>query len=461
MALGRGKPSFKVNWEGRSSGFIIGISAISDTAPAKIGFGFDPAFTGTYDDVTRDVMKASWKRGRANDLGPMNAGETTWTLKDRNADGTYRGRYNRQNPASPLVQADLLRPNRPAKIEWINDDGTILPIAYGWLRTGTADASTNARTATFSFIDLFEWLDTQFPVIAPTGPITVGQAYQTLLAACGWTNPAMMALDDGPLLDNFFWNYTTSPSGTTVTVYHSLSPTETIPDSSLNLQSALQAAEQLNQLSLGAFFQRADGVIVHKARGSSDHLAPYAGVSTVADSVGSIAPGFDLEKVKNQYQVTLQNLDGSTLATVVYVDDESDAEFGTRIGTQISTGFISNTATAIALAAAQCSETADPDSIDLAWQTTIINKTDRDHSAIVNAELQKVLTVIDGTIGQTAPYVVESIAGTMEPAGDNSPHGAIIRLNLGMMKRPTSGLMFVISNTTPSQIGGPDAIKYG
>ena len=87
-----------------------------------------------------------------------------------------------------------------------------------------------------------------------------------------------------------------------------------------------------------------NGVIVFRARYASDHLDSYA---TIASSMMSFSPGFDLEQVKNHYQVTLQDVDGSTIASIVYVDDASDAEFGERFGTGVSTSFITNPATVV------------------------------------------------------------------------------------------------------------------
>jgi hypothetical protein len=445
----------KVNW-GRSRGFVIGLSQIG--GGDQIGYGNDPAFSGPYDDVSADVMSVSWKRGRAQDLGPSEAGSHSWTLKDRNADGSYRGRYNRLNPASPLVVAGQLRPTRPAKIEWNDRDGNTWPVAYGWLRAGTADASTSKRTASFEFIDLFSWLATQFPVIAPTdSQVSTGEAFRLLLEACGWTNPALMDLEPGNVIGPFAWNYSTAADASAATVYHSVLDTETVSNQTLSLRSGLDCASELLQVSLGAFFQAADGVVTYRTRHASDRATAYASVGA---TVLASRTGFDVEKVKNRYQVTRQGLDGTTGAPVVYVDDVSAQEFGVRDGTAVASALIPDDTYARVLASALTDITKDPDALDLAWGLTLVNQTDAaSRAAVFGADLQQILEVTDPVLGGTTSFVIESVSGSAVP-GQQSTDGAVATLTLGLRKLVPTTPVFLISATAPSQVGGPNPMKF-
>src|SRR3990167_7986748 len=197
-----------IGWAGRDAGvFRVGVSTVAPAVDTlgydRIGYSFTPSYTGLYDEITQEEIYMATDftitRGRESPFSNMVAGTCVVNLSDK-----WPGRYNPKNTASPLT--GLIRPMRPCKVQGSWDDGvTWEDLFHGWLEEGSSDPEMGNNKATFSFKDLFIWLD-QNPgemVIATTGPIYVGEVIGLILDLIGWTNPVMRSLANGTLLNDF------------------------------------------------------------------------------------------------------------------------------------------------------------------------------------------------------------------------------------------------------------------
>jgi hypothetical protein len=78
---------------------------------------------------------------------------------------------------------------------------------------------------------------------------------------------------------------------------------------------------------------------------------------------------------------------------------------------------------------------------------------------VFGADLQQILEVTDPVLGGTTSFVIESVSGSAVP-GQQSTDGAVATLTLGLRKLVPTTPVFLISATAPSQVGGPNPMKF-
>jgi len=116
----------------------------------KIDWNNDGDFGDANEDITTDVMKITYWRGRTDDLGKAEPGGARITVKDPT------GKYVPENTLSALY-GDLV-PNRPVRIQATFDGGGPYDLFYGYIDDIIPDPTPNAQRAMIACVDGFDRL---------------------------------------------------------------------------------------------------------------------------------------------------------------------------------------------------------------------------------------------------------------------------------------------------------------
>ena len=219
-----------------------------------------------FEAITQDVKSVQITRGRGGDLSVIEQGRCVLELADTN------GKYNPENPSSPLAaNLDILKPLRVKATHL----GIEYPLFYGFTSKIEHDPAKDSQSSRIEAVDFFEWLQATKPVIAATGPTTVGAVIGKILDALTWTDPTKRDLDVGKSIPDF------SADGT---------------------QSAMQLIEDLLKVELGLVFVDGAGVVVFiEGESRWANLPPE---DVFGNDVMSLArPGIDKQDIINRQTV--------------------------------------------------------------------------------------------------------------------------------------------------------------
>lgn len=365
----------EVSWTSATLGlFTIGTSLIGSTdtlgsAPYLEFFG------GEYDDVSDDVARATFSRGRGDTLTEMDAGEASVFLRDPT------GFYSPQNPASPLATTidDRLHPARisaktPPPLPYFT------PLFYGYVKRIVWEPQGKRGVTQLELVDFFYWLARVFPVIASTGPTTTGGAIGLILDAAGWpTASSLRNLDVGDSIPDF--SATGAASG-------------------LDLIAGLLEAER------GVFFIGPDGIPNYESRHARTLRTTPS--RTITNVMTRVAPSADLGLIRNRVRVKRTQTS--------YVATASDVASSRKVGwsdlAQIDTPYLSADSQADALAAWLLSQVKQPRSP--VRGLTIDNREQALYEAMIFANLVDRWTVQEAKGGTGGDYYVERLAHSID-----------------------------------------------
>lgn len=358
-----GVPSVRIAWGGDLTGiFALDISEMD--GPDMLGAAFG---NSVYDDLTAAVQSVSYHRGRSSNLGMVQAGGATIKLVD--TDGTY----NPHNPTSPL--AGKLKANRPV-IVTESYDGTVYTLFAGFTSDIDSDPSLNVQDATIVCIDLYDWLGKTRPIIAATGPTTVGAALALIHNAMEWTD---YDFDSGSAIPDF------SADGS---------------------KTSWALIEELLQVDLGLYYIAGSGRPQYRDRNS--RWSRTAPVDTFDGSVVSgLHPGFSGRGVVNRQTVTRT---GGTPQT--YTDEANRRENGYSDGSAIDSPYLTTDADAYSLATflvdLQLSGRPPVDSV------TVINGDEARLLRILTRELGDRVNLSETCGGTSVEGIIESLDVAMQ-----------------------------------------------
>jgi len=229
----------------------------------------------TFESVKADVKDIQIRRGRVGQDGFMNAGQMTLVLGD--GDGTY----NPENPTSVL--APNVVPLRPIRVRATHNSVTY-GLFFGFITRIEHNPSLNARETRVEAMDFFHWLDVFKPTISLPAT-TVGAAIGALLAACGLSDPAYLALDTGHRIPGL--------------VCDGAAP---------GARSVLAIVQDLLAVDMGVLFVDGDGKVTY--HDTTRRYAPASVDDTLtAATIGAARPSSDVAMVRNIWWV--QRLDAA------------------------------------------------------------------------------------------------------------------------------------------------------
>lgn len=315
--------------------------------------------------------------------------------------------------AGTLYLGRKLVPGRPVRVT-----STHLGIPYGLffgiIQSIESHPRRDEQDAWIECVDLFEWLNVDFPVIAATGPTTTGAAIGVILDAVGWTGENYRALDTGSSIPDF------SADGT---------------------DSALDLIQGLLQADLGMFFVDGGGVATYHDRGR--RWEPAAAVDTLSGtSLVRLAPRVDLDQIKNRARVTRTGG-----AQQERTDAASQARYGTRDDPAFTTPYLSDDSQAEGLAAFRVALQKDPRSP--ARDAELMNRDDADIVRQLAREIGDRVTVAETAGGTAYDGVVTAVQW------DIWQGGRFHRASFTVATRPFE--VFVIGT---SAIGGSHVLGY-
>lgn len=398
-------PLVQIGWTTNTTGgFLIGTSTVSGTDVLTGKFG-PSGFT--FEDVTDEVKTATGRRGRSDSLGRMNEGTCVLTLKDTT------GKYNPNNASSPL--AGLLRPGRPVRVRDTHL-GIEYGLFYGLIRTIESHPARDEREAVFECVDLFDWLRVSNPVIAATGPTTVGAAIGLVLDAIDYDGGSARALDTGASIPDF------SADGDT---------------------SALGLIEGLLTADLGTFFIDGDGVATYHDRDRRFQTGTVVAALS-GSALSRVWPRVTLDQIKNRARVTREGGGIQQEAN----DTTSQGLYGVRDHPPITTPYVVDDAQAYNLASFLVALQKDPS--DPARELEVPNRDDASILLQLGLELNDRVTVTEAVSGT-------SFTGNIEGIDWQKWEGGRFHTTTFLVGKRTMGDFFVIGS---SVLGGTEVIGY-
>lgn len=386
-SVARARYRLQIAWNAYNAGLL---SFDRSTFDGTDVFGVSPmdvSFGGTYDDVSSRLDRASWGRGRDDNLALMLAGEATFDLRDPGymSGGVWKqGLYNPENPDSPLF-AQLADRLHPVRFEGIFG-GVTYGLFAGWGRRFVWEPHGRRGTVQVECVDLFYWLARVFPVIA-AGGTTTGAAIGSILDAAGLTDTAMRDLDVGDTL-----------------------PATFTADGS---RSGLELIQALLEAERGVFFVAGTGRATYRSR-----LSRLTKTSswTLTDRMIGVAPGLDFDQAKTRVTVTRVDAAGVELYSAV---STSTAPFVGRIGLsdlpEIRTLYLVSNAQADQLASWIRSQVESPRAPVYGFD---LDNRDADIlTQILSRELVDRITATESAGGTTGDFHVDRMTHSLEMGG--------------------------------------------
>lgn len=429
----------QVAWNAYSAGLL---SFDNSTFGGTDVFGVTPldvSFGGTYDDVSTRLRRATWGRGRDDNLATMLAGDAMFELRDpgwTDGGGWHPGLYNPNNPASPLYGQleDRLHP-----VRWTAQlAGTTYGLFAGWGRRFAWEPQGRRGILQLECVDLFYWLERARPVISSAGSLTAavygvgvygdsaygsatgvwttGSAIAAILDAVGLTDPAMRDLDAGDVIPDFY------------------------ADGSLN---GLELIEKLLEAERGVFFVSGTGKATYRSRLSR---LTKTSAWTLADRMIGAAPALDFDQAKTRVTVRRVNGLGDVTYTAIAV---SSAPFVGKIGVSdlptIDTYYLSSNAQADALAAWVLAQVQTPRAP--LYDFTIDNRESDLLAQILSRELIDKITATEVSGGTSGAYHIDRMNHTYEGGPDDGRH------SVDWLLSKASTLIPIIFSTTTFDSG--------
>lgn len=406
----------EVGWGQGSTGlFTFGTSLFGSSTDLLAADSWSASFMGDYDDISADGRDIQITRGRDNDLTTIRAGQILTGLRDKD------GRYNPQNPASPL--AGSLDTDKPQRVSAIYG-GVTYPLGYAFTTDIEADMAGRG-TCQLTAVDFLDKLDRQSPVIAPlAGNSTDGQIFAAILDWFRWTDPSMRNLLVGDTIAAAWSRADGSRTG-------------------LALVSELLDAER------GLVFVDKTGAVKYL-----DRQSRYASSSTgtIDRALTAFPVGRSNANIVNQWTVQRTDMAGVPVGIAQTAGDGVSQQRHGPIAQTLTTPFLNSDAQALSLAQFMTMRTATglglvyEVPISIADAATFIQVLSRDIGDRVTMTLQP------RNMAQfTADFFIESIAHTIQTKG--SPrHACVWRVSAA-----PSGTPFRFGVST---MGGTDVLWY-
>lgn len=319
------------------------------------------------------VKSVRIRRGRDDALTMMGAGTATIVLHDPD------GRYNPLNTASPL--AGLLIPMVDVVIE-ANNGGPVAPLFAGFVRSIEHDPSIGVQETRIECIDRLVWFDRAMPDFLETGSpnLTTGDVIAAISTQVGGT-VGTPSYDDGDTIGTTF-----DADGT---------------------KSALTLVEELLVAERGVFFIDAAGGDRYEDRANRTARTSEA---TISDTMMSLRPGVDLDRVANRARVTRTGGDVQEANDVT-----SQALYGVADVGNIETPYLVDDTAAMTLATYLVDQFKDPRSP--MYSLDLMNRDVTTMDQILQRELQDRITVADSRGGTSGDYHIEGIEHEITEGG--------------------------------------------
>jgi hypothetical protein len=401
--VARGIFELEASWTAFAKGFFrLDHSLLGGTDTLGVS-QTDPRWSGEFDQVGR-VVDARWQRGQINADGRTDGGTATFTVRDR------EGLYNPENPASPLYGL-LGERLHPIRFRGRLAGGPRYGLFAGWIKKIAWKPTKRTAVAVFDCVDLFYWLQDAKPVIAATGPTTVGAAIGIVLETIGLRDPAMRRLDAGDAIPDF------------------------AADGS---KTGLQIIQELLMVERGRFTAAGDGAAVFDSRHA---VATRPSMATIANEMRALDPEVDAGTVANMITVTRQ---GGVAQQAT--DLESRNRYGDRELSPITSSYLLTDEHALALGRHIVGLQAAPR--PRVRTLDIDNRTADLLEQLLARDLGHVITASEGTLGTAGDYAIDTVSGSTDG------RRATVAWTLARKPFPPP---FVIGT---SLLGGPDPLVY-
>ena len=345
--------------------------------------GTAPTFVGANNDLVAEanhgVKSVRIRRGRDDALSSMRAGEATIVLHDPD------GLYNPLNTASTLYGE--LTPMTPIEVQYYVTTVTGATQGHlfsGYIRSIEHNPRLGEQETILECVDQLALIDRLHPSGAfAGGPET--KVADLIAATLGDFTYAVFSAD------------------------YEYGGGQTIPSTSGldGTRSALEVIEQALAMDRGVVYVEAAGGLRYESRATR---TARTSTVTVADTMETLRPGVDLDRVANRARVTrtggeTQEANDTTSQDLYGVIDVGDIE----------SEFLNSDADALTLAQYLVNQFKDPRSPMFAME-----QMNRDAAALqrmLTTELQERVTVTDSLGGTSGDYHVESIEHEITEGG--------------------------------------------
>lgn len=291
--------------------------------------------------------------------------------------------------------------------------GTRFNLYYGFTRRIEQTPRGRSGEATITCVDLFIRLERVKPVIASTGPTTVGSAFGLLLNAAEWTDSTLRQLSIGDEIADF------SAGGT---------------------ENVLQIGSKLLDIDRGAFFIGAGGASVYADR---NYRLTMPTKATISNVMRAIASGADLDEIVNRQRATKTGG-----VEQVASDATSIAAYGEAEGDAIDSPWLLSDTKAEGLAQFIVYMRKEPGS-DL-WTLELKNRDSSTLRQMLVRELVDRVSVSEAVTGDLGDYHIEQVSHKIQRGGRY--HNCSWRLAERTQSEP-----FILGS---SQLGSTDILGF-
>lgn len=262
----------------------------SATAAQSFASSIIDEFGGDYDNVTRDVVELTIRRGRDDTGGPFGPGECNMILQrlaePLDAPSAPGGRelYNpasTDSPLSPQFDGDPgdqvspgISPLRPMRVA-MTVGGTTRTLFYGWITTWRYNRETGA--AKIQAKDVLWRLSRVRPAFTQASGETTSSAIGRILTEANWADSSLRNLN--PTIQ-----------GVAAGVGDTLASSSFSPDG--ETRTALELVDELLETNNGYLYQRGSVATFENRTARSLRVDPDF---TITDVAFEFDPGFDVE----------------------------------------------------------------------------------------------------------------------------------------------------------------------
>jgi hypothetical protein len=361
-----------------SAGSLVPVAAsggttVCNNATHHVLVKYDGAFIDVWRDGTRVVHQAETRPLYLADASRMAVGVRMGA--DETLGQVFTGTLDEVAVYGYALSDARITAHRNASIATF--ETRRWPIFFGLTRTGEAVPAPRRGVSLIEANDLFLWLSRGVPTMPSTGPTTTGAAIKTTLEAVAFADTTFMALDVGDSFPDF------DAEGTA---------------------SALSVIEELLEAERGVFFIDAAGRATYRSR-NTWALDTVAGA--IASEMSAVAPGFDLDRVRNKATVT-RTVGGTEGTPKTYEDTESVRKYGPADAGALSTRYLNSDAEAEGLAQYLVASQKTP--VPPLWRLRIDNRTAALLTLCLSLELQDLVTVTEAKTGTTGTFRIEQIS---------------------------------------------------
>jgi Concanavalin A-like lectin/glucanases superfamily len=252
------------------------------------------------------------------------------------------------------------------------------PLFFGFTRTAEAAPAPRRGISSIEANDLFLWLARASTTVPGTGLTFTGKAIRQILESVGWIDTARM----------------------------SLLPGDEIPDLETKGDiTALGAIEALLDAERGVFYIDQAGRATYRSRHAWASTLPKA---TVASEMTAIAPGFDLDRIRNRAKVTREIAAGNGQGEEQsYEEPTSVAKYGLADAGVLTTPYLMSDVQALGLAQHIVASQKDPRAP--LWRLRIDNRTHDLLLLCLDLFLQDQVLVTEERTGTTGTFQIEQV----------------------------------------------------